>query len=235
MYVAMTLATASLEPWRELLAEDSSWLTGTIARRSLGRAGLALLGVAVASAIFTGLNGFYLAASRLLFSMGRAKLLPGWFGDIHPEHGTPHRAIFFAGVVSLLAPWFGRQALLWVVDMSALGTAFGYGYTCFAAWVLAGRTVAGRGARALALAGTLASVGFVVLLTVPGMPAFMSVPSWIALAGWAGLGAIFFAARAAEFRRMSVESLDEAILGGEAVPDASGDASPSGRSSRVRT
>ena len=99
---------------------------GATVRRTLGPIGLTILGLAVGAGIFTGINGFYLASSRLLFSMGRAKLLPASFGRIHPEHGTPHVAIAFACVVSLLAPWFGRQALLWVVDMSALGTAFGY-------------------------------------------------------------------------------------------------------------
>jgi amino acid transporter len=216
MYLAMTLATASIEPWQDLLSENTSWLTGITVRRSLGGPGFALLGIAVTMAIFTGLNGFYLAASRLLFGMGRAKLLPAWFGDVHPEHGTPHRAIFFAGLLSLLAPWFGRQALLWVVDMSALGTAFGYAYTCFAAWVLL-RSEAGPSAgwwpRALAVGGTLASLGFVVLLTMPGMPAFMSTPSWMALAGWVGLGLLFFAARSQDYRHMSKRELDEAILG----------------------
>ena len=84
----------------------------------------------------SGINGFYLASSRLIFSMARAKLLPGAFARIHPVHGTPHVAIAFVAATSLLAPWFGRQALLWVVDMSALGTAFGYGYTCLAAYIL---------------------------------------------------------------------------------------------------
>jgi amino acid transporter len=216
MYLAMTLATASIEPWRDLLSESSAWITGTTVRHSLGLFGFALLGIAVTTAIFTGLNGFYLAASRLLFGMGRAKLLPAWFGAIHPEHGTPHRAIFFAGLLSLLAPWFGRKALLWVVDMSALGTAFGYAYTCFAAWVLLrdeGTGSSGPWTKLLALGGTIASLGFVVLLTVPGMPAFMSTPSWIALAGWVALGMVFFAARTADYRHMSKRELDEAILG----------------------
>ena len=39
----------------------------------------------------------------------------------------------YVGVVSLAAPWFGREVIVSVVDMAALGTAFGYGYTCLAA------------------------------------------------------------------------------------------------------
>jgi amino acid transporter len=215
MYLAMTLATASVEPWQDLLSSSSAWLTGETVRKSLGPVGLLVLGVAVGAAIFTGMNGFYLASSRLLFSMGRAKLLPPWFGDLHPEHGTPHRAILFAGALSLLAPWFGRRALLWVVDMSALGTAFGYAYTCYGAYVLTRDRpeLSRNGARGLAIFGTLASLGFIVLLTVPGMPAFMSAPSWVALAAWVGLGLSFFFSRAGSYRRMPKAELDHAILG----------------------
>lgn len=219
MYLAMTLATASVAPWRRLLEEAPAWLTGASVRRGLGPAGLGVLGVAVVTAIFTGLNGFYLAASRLLFSMGRAKLLPAWFGDVHPEHGTPHRAIFFAGALSLAAPWFGRQALLWIVDMSSLGTAFGYGYTCLAAYAITRREpelARRRSLGLLALLGALASLGFVVLLTVPGMPAFMSWPSWLALGGWVSLGLLFVTLRAGDYRHLSRAELDARILKVEA-------------------
>jgi amino acid transporter len=209
MYVTVLLCTAAVGPWQELVGEGSPWLTGATVRRTLGPIGLTILGLAVGAGIFTGINGFYLASSRLLFSMGRAKLLPESFGRIHPEHGTPHVAIAFACVVSLLAPWFGRQALLWVVDMSALGTAFGYAYTCFAAYVL----LKSRGRRtALAVAGTVASLGFVVLLTVPGMPAFMSRPSWVALGGWVALGLLLFLLRAKDYRSFTKQELDHLIL-----------------------
>ncbi len=215
MYVAVLLATAVVAPWSELVAEGSPWLTGATVRRSLGTTGLAVLGVAVGAAIFTGINGFYLASSRLMFSMARAKLLPSFFAKIHPEHGTPHIAIAFVAAVSLLAPWFGRQALVWVVDMSALGTAFGYAYTCLAAYILIGRSpkwARSRWSRFLTAAGIVVSVGFIVLLTVPGMPAFMATPSWLALVAWTALGVLFFVSRAAEYRRIPKEELDHLIL-----------------------
>jgi len=177
--------------------------------------GLSVLGVAVAAAIVTGINGFYLASSRLMFSMARAKLLPSAFARIHPEHGTPHIAIGFVAVAALLAPWFGRQALLWVVDMSALGTAFGFAYTCVAAYILIGRSpewARTRWSRALAAMGAVVSVGFIVLLTVPGMPAFMALPSWIALAGWITLGIVFFVRRRTAYRSIPAHELDHLIL-----------------------
>ena len=214
MYAVVILATASVMPWRELVAGESLWATGDTVRASLGTVGLAFLGVAVMMAVFTGINGFFMASSRLLFGMGRAKLLPPWFAEIHPTHHTPANAIFFVGIVSLAAPWFGREVIVWVVDMAALGTAFGYFYTCLAAALVAetGQVNTGPGDRRRALLGAALSVGFIVLLCAPGSPAFMATPSWIALAAWVGLGLVFFAGRAGEYRALPASELDHLIL-----------------------
>ena len=213
MYAVVILATASVMPWQDLVAGEPLWATGTTVRESLGVVGLTCLALAVTMAVFTGINGFFMASSRLLFGMGRAKLLPSWFAEIHPTHHTPANAILFVGVVSLAAPWFGREVIVWVVDMAALGTAFGYFYTCLAAARLAqtGQVDTGPGGRRYALVGAALSVGFIVLLSAPGMPGFMATPSWIALAFWVGLGLAFFAGTS-EYRSLPAGELDHLIL-----------------------
>ena len=92
MYVVVLLATGAVLPWRELVAGGHAWMTGVAVRESLGTAGVAVLSVAVVMAIFTGINGFFMASSRLMFSMGRARLLPAWFGRIASGAGTPRNA-----------------------------------------------------------------------------------------------------------------------------------------------
>ena len=79
IYTVVILATASVMPWRQLIEGEPLWATGPTVRESLGDAGLAVLSVAVMMALFTGINGFFMASSRLLFGMGRAKLLPHSF------------------------------------------------------------------------------------------------------------------------------------------------------------
>jgi amino acid transporter len=214
MYAVVILATASVRPWQDLVAAEPLWATGATVRESLGGTGLAILAVAVMMAVFTGINGFFLASSRLLFGMGRAKLLPPWFARVHPTHRTPANAIVFVGGVSLAGPWFGREVIVWVVDMAALGTAFGYGYTCLAAARLAraGANDTGSADRRRGLVGAGLSVGFIVLLCTPGLPGFMAMPSWFALAAWVGLGLVFFAGRAGEYRALPAAELDRLIL-----------------------
>jgi len=216
LYLTVLLATSYLTPWPELVAASPAWATGLAIQRSLGSLGLAVLSLAVMMGIFTGMNGFFMAASRLLFSMGRAKVLPGWFGRLSPAHGTPANAILFAVAASLLAPWFGRQALLWVVDMSAVGIAMGFLYTCLGAASLLKtqpQPASRWGSHGLAVAGAVVSTGFIALLCVPGSPAFMATPSWIALAAWVTLGGALYLPRVAGLGRMSRAERDYLILG----------------------
>lgn len=76
------------------------------------------------------MNGFFMATTRLLFSMGRGKFLHPWFLKVHPKYGTPTNAVLFTLGLTLIAPFFGRSALNWIVDMSAMGTALAYLSTC---------------------------------------------------------------------------------------------------------
>jgi len=217
MYTTVVVATGMVFPWRELISSGYVWATGTTVSVSLGFVGVIFLVVAVSMAIFTGINGFYVATSRLLFSMARGKILPNWFVDVHPTYGTPHHAVIFTGLMSLLAPWFGRQVILWVIDMAALGTVFGYGYTCLAAyWLISQSPHCGSNReRWYALLGALLSMGCFVLLCVPGMPGFMAGPSWIALTIWAIVGVLFYLLRTKEYDRLSQNELDYLILGQE--------------------
>src|SRR5699024_11649812 len=88
------------------------------------------------SGVLTGLNGFILSSSRLLFAMSRAKILPEVFSKLHSKYKTPYVSVIFTVVLSMFAPWFGREALLWVVDMSSIGVTIAYLYTCYTAYTL---------------------------------------------------------------------------------------------------
>jgi amino acid transporter len=219
MYITVILSTAAVLPWRGLIESGTVWATGTTARTSLGTLGVAFLAVAVCMAVLTGINGFFIASSRLMFGMGRAQVLPSWFARIHPTRHTPHNAILFTGLLSLLAPWFGREVILWIVDMAAVGTSVAFLYTCYAAFVVARRLGERSSLRQQVAAGLgmVFSAGFLVLLMVPGMPGFMARPSWIALSAWLLLGAVFFAARSSHYRKIPERELDFLVLGQHGV------------------
>ena len=159
----------------------------------LGNWGLLFLGLAVLGAILSGIIGFYMATSRLFYSMSKEKVIPAWFGKLHTEYKTPSNAILFIMTIALIAPFFGRTALGWIVDMSSIGAAVGYGYTSLAAFKFA-RLEYNRVIMATSFLGTLFALIFVILLLVP-IPLFntsLGKESYICFAVWIVLGILFY-------------------------------------------
>jgi amino acid transporter len=224
LYVAMIVATAAAEPWTELVASGPIWGTGDAVSGLFGGVGIMLLALSVAMGICTGLNGFYVSASRLLFAMGRAQMVPPVFARLHPRHHTPYVSIWFTCALCLVAPWFGREALLWVVDMSAIGVTIAYAYTCFVAFKLfrwsgsaatAGELdgIGSTTRKMLGLLGGVTALGFLGLLLIPGSPAALGRESAIALLVWVVLGVVFFLARRAHNDRLSDDELAYLVFG----------------------
>lgn len=193
-----TIAAAALENWPELIIEASStpWLLLAAAERLLGTPGKVLVGIAVSCAVLSGIMGFYLASSRLLFSMSRDGYLPAVFGEIDPKYGTPKNAMLFCIVISLSGPILGREALGWFVDMSAIGASIGYLCTCAATLVTMRRFGDGTGAlRVMAVLGVAFSACFIILQLVP-IPGLSGVhfctQSYIMLVVWLVIGLVFY-------------------------------------------
>ena len=76
--------------------------------------------------IVTSWNGFIVGASRIIFAMGRAKMLPSFFGWVHPKYQTPVISIIFVGLICCFSPLLGANALIWLIDTAAFGTVIVY-------------------------------------------------------------------------------------------------------------
>jgi amino acid transporter len=223
LYSMMIVATGMIQPWQGLAAENHVWGTGAAVQELLGTAGLIILVVALSMGIFTGLNGFIISSSRLLFAMSRAKILPKVFSRLHPKYETPYAGIIFTAVIAMFAPWFGRQALMWVVDMSSIGVSIAYFYTCFTAFTFfkwkkdadfdrKKHTIAPV-KKAISGFGACSGIIFIALLLIPGSPAFMGIPSLISLIVWIVLGIGFYFAKRTEFHGIPHHELKYLILG----------------------
>lgn len=243
IYVAMILAVSTASPWETLVERESSWLNADAMSDLFGSVGVLVLSIGLVMGISTGLNGFYVAASRLLLAMGRAQMVPSALGRVHPKYKTPHVAIVFVGAVCLIAPWFGREALLWVVDMSAIGVTIAYLYTCLVAYKLFRWSGAEEGEelddvrstrkKLLSMAGAVIAGAFLALLLVPGSPAALGQESLIALAVWVALGLVFFLMRKRHNDGISDNELDLLVIGQKRPadlvrPDRGNSTKPSG-------
>lgn len=204
VYVALNTVAAAVIPgeyptWVEYV-EDLSNLQGIkslpvfyTAEELLGIWGLVFIGIAVLAAILSGIVGFYMATSRLLYSMAKEKVIPNCFSVLNPKYKTPRNAILFIMLISLIAPFGGRTVLGWIVDMSSIGAAIGYAYTSAAAFISAKkekkRLIMFMGALGMAFA-----MVFIVLLLVPipKLDCSLGMESYICLGIWSVLGIIFY-------------------------------------------
>ena len=225
LYSAMVAAVALTEPWERLVSGQSSWGSADAITGVLGGGGMILLATAVAMGVSTGLNGFYVASSRLLLSMGRAEMIPRTFSRLHSRFKTPYVGVIFVGAICMVSPWFGRAALLWIVDMSAVGVTVAYLYTCLCAFklfrsrnapVVPGELEGSRSTakKVLSALGAVTAVVFLGLLLIPGSPGALGPESYVALLAWIVLGVCFFLYRRGHSRTLSDEEVDIRVLGG---------------------
>ena len=197
------VAAAALENWPErVMAGD--WVLLIAAEELLGSFGKVLIGLGVSCAVLSGIMGFYLASSRLMYSMSREGYLPEWFGKVNEKYGTPRNAILFCILVSLSGPILGREALGWFVDMSAIGASIGYFFTCASTLKTEKRDGDGSAfLRAMAITGIGFSLAFMILQLIP-IPGLSGVhfgkESYIMLIVWVLLGLIFYLKQRKEFR-----------------------------------
>jgi amino acid transporter len=220
IYGLMALVTDCVIPWQDVLAlTDASgapvkWHTGAVLEMAMGKIGVIFVAIAVCMGIFTGMNGFFMTSSRLLFGMARAKMLPAAFAKIHPKHKTPSVCIIFVMIVCCICPFFGREVIGWVVDMCSVGTAFGYFFTCAGAYILLKKygdeNDTNRIHPVVALGGCVISVAILLLLIVPGSPA---PQSFVALVAWIVLGVIFYFCSRKKFMVVTKREMDYLILG----------------------
>ncbi len=147
--------------------------------------------------ILTSWNAFLIGASRLLFAMGRSKMIPPFFGRVHPKHRTPSNAIIFITALSAIAPFFGRQVLVWIVDASGLATVIAYMFVVvsfIALRIKEPRLERPYKIKNAKLVGTIAVllVAFYICLYMPGSPSALIWPNeWIIILAWIVLGAVF--------------------------------------------
>jgi len=190
-----TVAAASLENWPDrVMAGD--WVLLIAAEELLGTFGKVLIGIGVSCAVLSGIMGFYLAASRLIYSMSRDGYLPAWFGALDPKYSTPKNAMIFCILVSLTGPVLGREALGWFVDMSSVGASIGFFFTAASTLVTMKRD--GDGSpflKAMASLGVFFSAAFMVLQLVP-IPGLANVhfgtQSYIMFVIWCAAGLLFW-------------------------------------------
>ena len=190
-----TVSAMALENWPERVMAGE-WVLLIAAEEMLGSFGKILIGVAVSSAVLSGIMGFYLASSRLMYSMSKDGYLPRIFTKVDAKYATPRNAILFCMLISLSGPILGREALGWFVDMSAIGASMGFFFTSASALRSMKKDRDGSlKLKCVAIFGAVFSALFMVLQLVP-IPGLSGVhfgkESYWMLFAWGALGVVFY-------------------------------------------
>jgi len=183
-YITIIAVVAYVHSWPSLTA--ASFATA-LAFQQAFRARW-IVDVILAAAILSLLkifNGNFIAASRLLFALGRRGLVDGRLGRIHPANLTPANAVLAAGALSVLATFLGESILIPITEVGSLASAAGWLATSLAYFRLQTR----RRERGIAVLGALVASLLILMKLLPFVPGHFSGYEFLALALWCLLGA----------------------------------------------
>ena len=148
--------------------------------------------------ILTSWNAFIVGGSRVLYALAHSGMLPARFAELHPRYHTPVWAILFIGLLSAIAPLFGRTILVWLIDAGSFALVIAYAMVAAAFLRLRAaepdmprpfRVRAGALVGWTALLLALALLG----LYLPWSPAALLWPyEWVMVGGWILLGVLFY-------------------------------------------
>jgi basic amino acid/polyamine antiporter, APA family len=184
-------AVAYVAPWQSLKS-NQQFPTAVAFERALHAHWIVDLIMASALvALLQAFNANLVASSRLLFAMGRRNLLDQRMGYIHPANQTPATAVIAVGIASALTMLLGEAGLVPILEVGAAASAIGWMAGCASYWCM---KPSFRG-RAAAMFGLLVTSLMVLVKVVPIVPGHFTRYEWMALAVWAGLGALIRSSR----------------------------------------
>ena len=204
-YVIIIAVVTYVYPWQEIVsghvrtevAFERTFGSHAIAQLILFGAFLSLLKI---------FNGNFVAATRMLYAIGRRNLVHPSLGRVHASFGTPVVAVTLMGVLTIAASVFGDAILVPISEVGSLAVGVGWLSTCAA--FLARRRAAGAEARAdrsvsLAVAGLVVSVAIILMKIVPGVPGSFTRAEWISFLGWTALGLAFWFLRTTDHHEVT--------------------------------
>jgi len=221
LFYMLIILTAALTVDRTTLLSYDLPLAGAVQAASGSFIVRQLVLFAGLCGLITTWNALMFAATRVIFSLGRARMLPQGFARVHPRFGSPSSAALFVGFVAALGSLMGREAILVIAGAGALVFATLIVLVIGGAIRLRLRnpdyprpyTFPG-GLAGLGAALALAVVIFLLAAIGPLLSSGGSIPhEWLLLGGWVVLGLLFYALAGPLRSRVSKQEQRWLILG----------------------
>ena len=166
-----------------LEAKSTNWAVADSVIKTTGYVGFSFMLIALWAAINGGIN----ASSKLIASLSDNNIMDKKY-SVKNENGVYPYAIVFVSGVSLLAPWIGREVILYIVDISSVLAAVAYGYVSYVSYKYSDKKIN----KILCFLSLMVSISFIFLLLFPFSPAVLRLPSLIILLAWTLVGIILY-------------------------------------------
>ena len=217
-YIAIILGAGMAGPWRDIVGEElptAAAFSAAFESQWLVR----LVLIAGLIGLLRSWNGFFLAGSRVLFSLGRGRIIHESFGQAHAKYGTPTTAVLFSGLVTFLSALLGRGAIIAFVDVGSFCIALAFLGVALSLIQLRKkfpdleRPYRMPGGNALAYVAAAGSLFILFVMLVPGSPSRLVWPlEWLILGTLSITGIGFWFAARGYRQRVSEDDRARLIL-----------------------
>ena len=220
-YLLVILSASMSTPWQRLLDFDlpaAGAFEAAFKSQLLAKAVL----FAALCGIITTWNTVFISASRVIFALGRGRIIPPIFGKVHPKSGAPSNSVLLVGVLAFLGIFWGRNAIVPIINVGASCFALAFLLTCLG--VIKLRRTRPDLHRPYRIPGGIvtAAIGFLIALFMfilslyqPYTNSKGSFPlEWAVILGWTAIGALFWIS-ARKIRNQVSESERRKLILGE--------------------
>jgi amino acid transporter len=128
------------------------------------------------------------AASRLVFALGRRGLIDPRYSHVHPLYRTPSAAVIAVGVGTGICMFLGQAALVPISEVGSVASASGWMAACAAYFAMH----PSPGRKITAAAGALIGLAMIFMKVIPALPGHFSFHEWLALGAWILLGGFLY-------------------------------------------
>ncbi|GHV67511.1 amino acid permease [Spirochaetia bacterium] len=195
-YTAIIFAVSRVMTLAEL--EASSLATADAMAKAFRMDAMAkVLIIGGLSGIVTSWNAFFVGGSRAIYAMAEGKMLPNFLGKLHPKFKTPGAAVILIGVISCIAPFFGRRMMVWLTDAGGFAVVIAYLLVSLSFLILRknepdmDRPYKVRGGPVVGTIAVALAIAMGVLYIIPTFGSNLIPQEWIIVGIWAVLGIIF--------------------------------------------
>jgi amino acid transporter/nucleotide-binding universal stress UspA family protein len=110
LYAAILYVATGILPYDQIASFQAPLVEA--ANRFMSVVGIVGMSLGALLATASSANAAIMASSRINFALGRDRILPGWFNEIHPRFLTPHRSVVVTGGLGILLALSGQAAVL---------------------------------------------------------------------------------------------------------------------------